>query len=82
MQYVHLVNNSITSKNKKFHKAYSAENGVEVVDNMWPAETFKEWIEHKTGENKWDETIKPRMKEIAKYAIMCAQDMVEHRKNR
>jgi tubulin monoglycylase TTLL3/8 len=80
-QYVHLVNNSITSKNKKFHKAYSAENGVEVVDNMWPAETFKEWIEHKTGENKWEETIKPRMKEIAKHAVMCAQDMVEHRKN-
>jgi len=80
-QYVHLVNNSISCKNKKFHEGYSAENGVEVVDNMWPAETFKEWIVHKTGEDRWEESIKPRMKDIAKYAVMCAQDMVEHRKN-
>ena len=80
-QYVHLVNNSISSKNKKFHEGYSAENGVEVVDNMWPASTFQSWIIHQTGEDKWSSRILPRMKQIAKYAIMCAQDMVEHRKN-
>ncbi|GMI14007.1 hypothetical protein TrVE_jg7440 [Triparma verrucosa] len=80
-QYVHLVNNSITKNNDKFHDGYVAENGVKVEDNMWPASTFSDWIHSETGEDLWSTKILPRMKEIAKYSIMCAQDMVEHRKN-
>jgi tubulin monoglycylase TTLL3/8 len=82
-QYVHLVNNSITGKakgNKEF-KPYKAENGVEVDDNMWTAAQFEKWIVDQTGEDKFEASIKPRMREIVKHALMCAQDMVEHRKN-
>ena len=76
------MNNSITKNNENFHSGYVAENGVPVEDNMWEASKFQEWIKERSGEDLWTEKILPRMKEIAKYSIMCAQDMVEHRKNR
>ena len=33
------------------------------------------------GQDYMNEKIRPRMKDIAKWSLMCASDMIDHRKN-
>jgi tubulin monoglycylase TTLL3/8 len=80
--YVHLVNNSIGKNSEHFNKLIYAENGDKIEGYMIQQENFKNLIIHKTGGKDYmTEKIHPRMKDIAKWSLMCASEMIEHRKN-
>ena len=79
--FVHLVNNSIGKNSENFTKKVFAENGESVEGYMWSQQQFKEYINFKSGEDLMTTRIHPRMKEIAKWSLMCASEMIEHRKN-
>ena len=42
---------------------------------------LKDHIEAIHGKDYMNEKIRPRMKDIAKWSLMCASDMIDHRKN-
>ncbi len=80
--FIHLVNNSIGKNSENFNKPIYAENGDKIEGFMLQQENFKNLIMHKTGGKDYmTEKIHPRMKDIAKWALMCASEMIEHRKN-
>ncbi|CAM9125897.1 unnamed protein product [Chrysoparadoxa australica] len=80
-QYVHLVNNSICKQSELFGTVSTTDNGFEVHQHMWPIKTFQDYLKDLTGRDAWEDDMKPAMKSIAKQALMCAQDTVEHRKD-
>eukprot|EP01033_Poteriospumella_lacustris_P014289 gene14290-10213_t len=81
--YVHLVNNSIGKNSEHFHKVVTAENGVAIEGYMWSFQDFSAYIagRHGGGRDIVKEKIQPRMKDIAKWALMCGSEAIEHRKN-
>jgi hypothetical protein len=82
-RFVHLVNNSISKHSDSFGEVATAENGVQVRENMWPCSDLRQFLaELHGGEgDPWLDTVQPRMKEAATWALQCAADSVEHRKN-
>jgi tubulin monoglycylase TTLL3/8 len=48
---------------------------------MWHSEEFAEYLREQRGGDFWDESIKPKVKNIVKWSLESAQDMIEHRKN-
>ncbi len=48
---------------------------------MWPMENFRKHILFRSGEDLLISKIQPRMKDIAKWSLMCASEMIEHRSN-
>lgn len=80
--YVHLVNNSIGKNSENFNRLVTAENGVPIEGYMWSYDDFSAFVAGKNnGRNIVKEKIQPRMKEIAKWALMCGSESIEHRKN-
>jgi tubulin monoglycylase TTLL3/8 len=85
--YAHLVNNSIGKNSENFHKTIHSENNVPIDGYMWTFETFGDYLKWRSREETGKEEdllrnkIQPRMKEIAIYSLMCASEMIEHRKN-
>jgi len=55
------------------------EAGNEIHGFMMGSEQFGQVLEAKTGVNS-NPAIQQRMKEIAKWSLMCASEMIEHRK--
>lgn len=81
--YIHLVNNSIGKNSENFNKTITAENNESIEGYMWDYQSFSKYLQWSDAnhENIMDKKIQPRMKEIAIYALMCASDSIEHRKN-
>jgi len=79
--YVHLVNNSIGKNSDNFNKVVTAENGETIEGFMWGCESFRRFVKEKSGYDAFKEKIQPRMKDIAKWSLMCASECIEHRKN-
>ena len=73
-RFIHLTNNSIVKHSDKFYD-------TEIEGSMWHSEEFAEYLLEQTGRNYWEETIKPRIKDIVRWSLESAQDMIEHRKN-
>ena len=48
---------------------------------MWGCDTLGNHLKTMHGQDYMNEKIRPRMKEIAKWSLMCASDMIDHRKN-
>ena len=79
--FIHLVNNSIGKNSENFGKAATAEDGQEIEGFMWSCEMLSNYLKSMHGADYMNEKIRPRMKEIAKWSLMCASEMIEHRKN-
>jgi Tubulin-tyrosine ligase family len=80
-QYVHLVNNSIGKTSEKFGRVSVAENGVQILQHMWNVSAFDKYLTDIGQPGAWCNSIKPTMKDIVKWSLMCGQEAVEHRKN-
>jgi tubulin monoglycylase TTLL3/8 len=70
----HLCNNSIQKDHANFEAVKDA--------SMWDLASFREHLiaNHDNGEELWTGKILPQMQNISKWALMCAQDMLENRK--
>ena len=80
--YVHLVNNSIGKNSDKFGQSFTTESGEVVEGYMMNYTSMVNYFKHVTGgKDIMREVITPRLKDIAKWSLMCASEMVEHRKN-
>ena len=79
--YVHLVNNSIGKNSEHFGKVAEAEDGQKIEGFMWSDDMLRDHIKAVHGKDYMNEKIRPRMKDIAKWSLMCASDMIDHRKN-
>lgn len=81
-QFVHLVNNSIGKHSEHFERVILEEvTGREIRGFMLTSDDFAEYLRISTGEDLFHTQIQPQMKNIARWASMCAVDGVEHRKN-
>jgi Tubulin-tyrosine ligase family len=80
-QYVHLVNNSIGKTSEKFGRVSVAQNGVQILQHMWNVSTFDQYLTDIGQPGAWSNSIKPTMKDIVKWSLLCGQEAVEHRKN-
>eukprot|EP00752_Nemacystus_decipiens_P007052 g6322.t2 len=78
--FVHLVNNSICKKSDNFGQVSTTDNGVEVHEHMWSNEVFTAYVDEVAGEGCWRKKMQPRMEQIVTWSLLCAQDLVEHRK--
>ncbi|CAM9140398.1 unnamed protein product [Ectocarpus fasciculatus] len=78
--FVHLVNNSICKKSDNFGKVSVTDNGIEVHEHMWSNEVFTAYVDEVAGEGCWKKRMQPRMEQIVTWSLLCAQDLVEHRK--
>lgn len=79
--YVHLVNNSISKANERFHVPIPVPDGDNIEGFMWSQDSFGRWLKASTGRDMMKDKIQPRMKEIAQWSLMCASEAIEHRKN-
>mmetsp|Transcript_6662 Transcript_6662/g.11767 ORF Transcript_6662/g.11767 Transcript_6662/m.11767 type:complete len:805 (+) Transcript_6662:5468-7882(+) len=73
-KFVHLTNNSISKASKKFEAA-------DIEGCMWHCEDFADYLEEQYGRDVWGETLRPKIQEIIKNCLECAQDMLGTRKN-
>ena len=73
-KYIHLTNNSVVKHSDKFCE-------TEIEGSMWHSEEFAEYLREQNGSDVWEESIKPKVKNIVRYSLEAAQDMIEHRKN-
>lgn len=73
-KFIHLTNNSIQKNSELFDNS-------EIQGSMWYSEELAEYIREQTGQDLWEEKIKPKVKEIVLYSFECAQEIVENRKN-
>ena len=73
-KFVHLTNNSVVKNSEQFYT-------TEIEGSMWHSEEFAELLREKEGRDVWEETIKPKMKQIVKWSLECVQDLVHHRDN-
>ena len=48
---------------------------------MWDQDSFRDYVIHSTGQDLMTTKIRPRMRDIAKWSLMCASECIEHRKN-
>ena len=72
--FVHLCNNSIQKEQDNFEALKAS--------SMWTLEQFREHLRATAGGDAvWTERVLPQMQRVAKWALMCAQDMLENRKN-
>lgn len=79
--YVHLVNNSISKKNERFHIPLQVPGCDDIEGFMWSFDSFSSFLQKSTGRDMMKDKIQPRMKDIAKWSLMCASECIEHRKN-
>lgn len=71
---IHLCNNSIQKEGEDAERIKK--------ESMWELSEFKAHVLGKYGSlDIWDKKILPRMRDISRWALMCAQDMLENRKN-
>jgi tubulin monoglycylase TTLL3/8 len=76
------VNNSIGKHSETFAQIVNEEvTGQPIEGFMWDCHTFGEYIVATTGQDLFWGKIQPRMKKMAAWALMCAVDMVQHRKS-
>ncbi|KAF8568585.1 hypothetical protein P879_01900 [Paragonimus westermani] len=73
---IHLSNNSIQHK---------YENGARSErlpqENMWTLEEFQQWLIEEGHDDIWEKQIEPSMKRAIITTLLCAQEVVEARKN-
>lgn len=81
--FVHLVNNSIGKNSDKFGLKIPTEDGGVIDGYMLNHKNLSNYLKYKskTGEDIMKDRIQTRMKDIARWSLMCASEMVEHRKN-
>lgn len=73
-KYRHLVNNSIGKTSSNFHKTFTVElTGNTVHGYMWTLASFQDWLQKRTGENKW-ESLQKEIQHIVIDSILCAQE--------
>ena len=72
-RFIHLTNNSVVKHSEKFDE-------TEIEGSMWHCEEFAEYLIEKHGANYWESSIKPQIKNIVRWSLESAQDMIEHRK--
>ena len=72
-RFIHLTNNSVVKHSEKFDE-------TEIEGSMWHSEEFAEFLIEQYGEDHWESSIKPKIKNIVKWSLESAQDMIEHRK--
>eukprot|EP00960_Hanusia_phi_P025130 738963-Hanusia_phi.AAC.1 len=70
--YTHLCNNSIQKEGDNFEQIKNS--------SMWDLQSFKSFLSSHDQQAAWEDKILPQMKRISKWALMCAQDMLENRK--
>ncbi|CAN0493395.1 unnamed protein product, partial [Scytosiphon promiscuus] len=51
----------------------TTDNGFEVHEHMWPNEVFTAYVDEVAGEGCWRKKMQPRMEEIVKWSLLCAQ---------
>ena len=80
--FTHLCNNSIQKEMENFEAVKK--------ESMWDLATFRQHlvthhpngaVGYASGEALWQDKILPQMQNITRWALMCAQDMLENRKN-
>ncbi|CAM9937410.1 unnamed protein product, partial [Hapterophycus canaliculatus] len=59
----------------------TTDNGIEVHEHMWSNEVFVAYVDEVAGDGCWRKKMQPRMEQIVTWSLLCAQDIVEHRKN-
>ena len=79
--FVHLVNNSIGKNSEHFGKTAESEDGQIIEGYMWSDSMLRDHLKAVHGSDYMNEKIRPRMKDIAKWSLMCASDNIDHRKN-
>ena len=60
-----------SSRNEK--QVSSTDNGVEVHEHMWSNEVFTAYVDEVAGEGCWRKKMQPRMEQIVKWSLLCAQ---------
>jgi hypothetical protein len=77
-KFRHLVNNSIGKKSSTFKNSFVVEETNSTISGcMWPLKSFREWLLKTRGENIWEESLGPSIKNMAIYSILCAQEDIE-----
>lgn len=51
----------------------TTDNGFEVHEHMWSNQMFTAYIDEVAGEGCWRKKMQPRMEEIVKWSLLCAQ---------
>ena len=74
-KFAHLCNNSINAYAKNF-------NETDIKGNMWTVNQLQQYLKDlEGGQDVFNETIRPKLKDIVKYTIESVQDLVESRPN-
>jgi tubulin monoglycylase TTLL3/8 len=76
-RFVHLCNNSV-------QKHADVEDDSYIEGNMWTAQAMQDHLQEAfpdLGSDPWESYVIPQVKKVVQYALMCAQDSVENRKN-
>ncbi|ESN97188.1 hypothetical protein HELRODRAFT_134081, partial [Helobdella robusta] len=72
---IHLSNNSV----QKQYQPSVCRSKMLPVDNMWTCEEFKSYLSNLP--DPWANIIVPGMKKGILNALLCTQDLIDHRKN-
>lgn len=70
-KFIHLTNNSIQKNSERFE-------ATEIEGSMWHSEEFAEYLNEETGEDIYEQEIKPKIKKIVIYTLECVQNMVDN----
>ena len=69
----HLCNNCVQRDAPDFE--------AQRAESMWPLERFRAWLLESYGSDAWEHVVLPQVRNIASWAVMCAQDVLENRKD-
>lgn len=80
--FVHLVNNSIGKDSENHGRTFTTPDGDVIEGFMMGYEGLTKYFKSQYGgRDIMKEVIAPRMKDIARWSLQCASEMIEHRKN-
>lgn len=76
-RFAHLCNNCVQSTAPGFH--------TQREESMWDLKQFCAWLASPespspSGARVWEDVVLPQVRNIAAWAVMCAQDVLENRK--
>ncbi|XP_072181816.1 uncharacterized protein [Diadema setosum] len=74
---IHLSNQSI----QKFYENSPKRDKNLPEDNMWDSSTFRKYLDDRGFEGLYEDVIVPGMKKAILSSMLCAQDVMEARKN-
>ena len=74
-RFKHLTNNSIAKYSSNFDQS-------EIPGNMWFEKEFSDYLKYRNNNLEiFEQSIKPKMKQIVKWSLASVQDVLENRKN-